>query len=141
MRVRKAQPKDLPALTRIVRSSWHPDFVGAADFWLKEETRETKANHIRKRIYPPFRAYVAVEGKDVMAFATAQNYRGRFWIGDVFVDKKSQNKGVGTFLVKKIMEGKKEAYIEVNNANKNAVKFWRDLGFKPVLTESLMVKK
>lgn len=161
--IRKATKKDLPEIIKIVEGAFHKDYGAAGEFYAAQQMVDPNyasdtgpysssemfmksmiddmRERLGKKFRYPFEIFVAEDrDKNTIGFITLENNAGNFWITNIMVEKKFQKNKVGKKLFEFVAKNKKPVYLWVNVKNP-AIKFWKKLGFKEILRESLMRKK
>lgn len=155
LKIRRATAKDLPALRRIFLAAYHASYAAAGEFYANRELvdpnyatsngpyykRDTYVRRnlesIKARLKPPFCCWLAVREKKLAGYIITERNQGKLWINDLLVSKSAQRSGIGRQLFEHATRGQKSIYLWVNSANP-AQKFWKKMGFKLLLQESLM---
>ncbi len=156
-KIRFATKKDLPVIIKIIKSSYHKKYAAAGEFYSVQQLvdpnyatengpygslRMFKASMIsdlKNKLKKPFELFVAKLGREVVAFIIIEKNNKSFWVNNLMVKRRFQKMGVGKYLFKVIAKNKKPLYLWVNSKNP-AKKFWKKLGFKEILQETLMLK-
>jgi GNAT superfamily N-acetyltransferase len=155
--IRKANSKDIEYMIKILESSAHKNHDGAGEYYLRDEFTDPnyastsgpyystnlflKNNilNLRKRLRKPYTTYVLLLKKEIIGYIIIENYMNRYWVNDLVIKKEYRRFGYGKKLFNHALKNKKEVYLWVNDKNPGK-KFWEKLGFKTILTESLMKK-
>ena len=157
MKIRRATTKDVHAMYSILESADHQYFDGAAEYYYREEYTDPnyksykgpyyspdyykKANlkSLRERLAKPYTTYVLLEENVIVGYIIIEKHLGRLWVNDLLVHQDYQHKGYGKQLFAHVAKQGQETYLWVNDKNP-AKQFWKELGFKEVLSECLMKK-
>jgi GNAT superfamily N-acetyltransferase len=158
IKIKKATKKDVPAMKGVLRAAWHDNYAAAGEYYATGEfvdpyyetssgpygsqkvLLESTAKTIKDRIGGSFSAFVACDGKKVVAYVIGERNLKQFWINDLIVSKKYQGQGLGIALFEQLAKKHGHLYLWVNEKNP-AVKFWEKMGFRKVLGEQLMVRE
>jgi len=158
MNIRKATKKDLPKIVKVIENSFHRQYPAAGEFYSAElfaDPNYATATgpyyspqvflksiicELKNKFRQPFKFLIAEINKEIVGFIILEKRTKHFWIHNIMVKKEYQKKGVGKKLFNVATQNKKPIYLWVNAKNP-ALKFWKKLGFKEVLRESLMIKK
>lgn len=157
MYIRRANEKDLPEIIKIIKTSFHQNFAAAGEFYSAQQFVdpnyatatgpyyslktfiESMISDLKDKFCKPFDFFVAEINKEIVGFIIIENNKGKSWIVNIMVKKKYQRKNIGKKLFNFVVKNKKPIYLWVNVKNP-AIKFWKKLGFKEVLRETLMIK-
>ena len=157
MFIRRANKKDLPEIIKIVKNSFHRYYAAAGEFYSAQQlvdpnyTSQTGPYYSREffvkslikdlktKIKKPFEFLISSEGKKITGFIILENNHGHYWINNVMLKKEFQGRGTGKKLFNFAAKNKKPVYLWVNTKNP-AINFWKKLGFKKILNETLMRK-
>ena len=158
MYIRPANKKDLPKVIKIIEDAFHRHYAAAGEFYSIQQFVDpnyatatgpyyslksfikSMVSDLKHKLSKPFEFLVAEENKKIIGFIILEKNAGNFWISNVMVKKEFQKNGVGKQLFNFAVKNKKPLYLWVNTKNP-AIKFWKKLGFKEILRESLMIKK
>ena len=135
MQIRKGTREDLPKIIEIYMKAYEkmPEYG--------EKSRKEAKRYIKwlySRCKDTF--YIAEEDGKIVGFVFADpewySYYGNkyvFAIHEIVVDPKYQGRGIGTALMKKMLEEAREREVElwVGERNKKAQEFYKKFGFKP----------
>jgi GNAT superfamily N-acetyltransferase len=145
--VRKGAKKDKEVVLQILKESWHSGFAGTLDCLWRTETEGRTAEELSDYLdgklpeYPHPQTWLAFcDGKPAGALSCG-THRGRFWLWEIFVKHKYRGLGIGERLVGAALKDcTHKVYLDVNIRNP-AVKFWRKMGFRPVVRSMVMVRE
>ena len=76
--------------------------------------------------------YVAKVGEKVIGYIGIEHVLDEAHIINLAVDPRCQRRGVGTTLVKHVLNNAKSFFLEVRKSNKAAVKMYEKLGFQVI---------
>lgn len=155
--IRKARLKDIKSMIKILESSAHKNHDGAGEYYLRDEFTDpnyastsgpyysanlflkNNIQGLKKRLSKPYTAYVLLLKEEVIGYIIVEKYLNRYWVNDLVIKREYQKNGQGKKLFNHVLKGKKDVYLWVNDKNPGK-KFWEKIGFKTILTESLMKK-
>jgi len=111
-------------IEQVMKIQKEDDNILIKNFKLQEELKDANYYYI-----------VAVKETNVLGFASMSILVDHSDISDMFVDKTKRNLGIGTALLKKLIEESKRlkldnSFLEVSEDNKNAIRLYESVGFK-----------
>src|SRR5688500_3754090 len=119
MEIREARRSDWPAVERLIRSSFHPDYRTTTEVHLGVETLEDKLRDMLEEFDASgSRLIGAFEGEKVLGLILARlKAPGRAWVEDIFVAEDARRKGIATELISAACPPDDEVACEVNVKN------------------------
>ncbi len=157
MEIKKATLRDIGGMKKVLYDAFHNHYAAAGEFYAieqlvdpnyatqtgpyysKEMFISENAKSLKRRLRPPFQAFVAKDQGKIIGYIICEKHKGKLWVNDIVVRREYQKKDVGKKLFKEAIRDKK-VYLWVNAKNP-AKEFWKKLGFKEILREILMIKK
>ncbi len=157
LRIRNAGHKDLAAIKKIIRSSYHKKYAAAGEYYSVQQFTDpnyasesgpyyslgifvqSMISDLKSKLEKPFEFFVAKLNKELVAFIILEKNGQAFWVNNIMVKKEFQGMNIGERLFEFTTKNKKPLYLWVNSKNP-AKKFWSKIGFKKILQETLMFK-
>lgn len=154
MLIRKAKKEDAKEIQEVFRDSYHKDYGAAGEYYSTEEfvdpnyatdggpygSQKEFVESLAKQLPERLKgreAYVAVHNNKIVGYIIGEKQNKKYWIYDIIVKKKYQNKKIGKTLVNKLIKNKCNVFCWVNAKNP-ALKFWKKFGFETVVKEILL---
>jgi ribosomal protein S18 acetylase RimI-like enzyme len=141
MWVRTASERDLPAVQKLLRETWHATYDTI--YGVERVNEITKDWHslanLKARLTKPHSEFVLCEGENGiagMAFAS-QSDPDFVMLYQLYVQPDAQKQGVGSLLLGEIMTAfpdGKSLRLEVEAANAGALAFYKSKGFAQIAT-------
>jgi ribosomal protein S18 acetylase RimI-like enzyme len=136
MWIRTASERDLPAVQKLLRETWHATYdaiYGVAR--VNEITSDWHSiDSLKRRLTKPHSEFIVCDGETGiigMAFAS-QTEPGFVKLHQLYVHPSAQGQGAGSQMLNEIVEAFPEARtlrLEVEAANRQALGFYRSKGF------------
>ena len=117
--IRAFEKKDIDAVMRI----WKNENIKVHDF-ISQRYWEDHYEYVRE-ILPNAELYVFVQHEEIAGFIGLHND----YIEGIFVDEKSQGKGIGTVLLDTAKNSRDTLKLSVYKKNTSAVRFYKANGF------------
>ncbi len=140
--MRRLRPADGAAFAKLVRAAWHRDYSGVGEYYMRTESLSAKVRAMRESLGGrPWRWLGAFDPRTgaLVGAAGALTWRGRFWLGDIFVARAWRRRGIATRLLRALLRGRRgPAYAEVNARNAASRALVAKLEFQVVLTDLLV---
>lgn len=132
-KVREATANDVVAIRDVATKAWYNTYLNIYAASTINELLAASYNeqHLKKRLEDQL-FLVAEENEEIIGFANFI-YGKELYLSAHYVHPESQHKGYGSSLLDKGLEhfqGKYEdVYLEVDNKNKDAIKYYQNHGF------------
>lgn len=117
--IRKFKENDIEAIMQI----WKKENIEAHKF-ISKQYWEKNYNYV-KEILPNAEIYVYTLKEKIVGFIGLQDN----YIAGIFIEINSQNKGIGTALLNKVKQNRKELKLRVYEKNTKAMEFYKKNGF------------
>lgn len=98
---------------------------------LSEEEKTRIINYVNSSIPNVISEYqVIISNEQIIGCLHTTKHEDGILLDEIYIDKSYQNKGVGTNLIKSLMESEKIIYLWVYKENKKAIHLYQKLGFR-----------
>lgn len=145
-RIRRLTRRDWPDILRVVRSAWHRSYAGTGEYYTGTQSLPRKIRWLRGGLGDPAWTWLGAwtgeaAGRTTLAgLVIGLRWRGHFWVMDLFVARNQRRRGVATALVRRLIRGRRRVYAEINLDNSGSRSLFDSLGFRTVLSETLVVR-
>ena len=122
----KASKKDIPRLIQ-----YKKDIIYMYSKDLVEDERKRIDEYVINSVNETFKDYfnIIVDDKVIGSVIIINLRRGKL-LDEIYLEKEFRNNGVGTDIIRKIIENNKSVYLWVYKENSKAVSLYKRLGFK-----------
>ncbi len=129
MEIKKIKKEDIKIVHDFLLVSWLNTYVGIQEGINESGIREI-FNKPNKFTPAHFKEYGAFMDDKLVAYICYIPHENEIVLKALYVDKKYQHKGIGSVLMKKILDYKLPVELSVASFNLNARRFYEKFGFK-----------
>ena len=127
---RNITPEDYEYIYELKKNAYKEYVIMNWEAWDEEAQKEYFKNFINT--YKDTTYIIQTEGKDIGFYNDAMLENGNYEIGNICIIPEYQGKGIGTKILKDVIEDHKEFNIEIQYFKQNPVgKLYERLGFIP----------
>ena len=121
----KASKKDIPRLIR-----YKKDIIYMYSKDLAEDERNKIDEYVITSLNETFKDYynIIIDDKIIGSVCIKELENAKL-LDEIYLEKEFRNKGIGTDIIRKIIENNKNIYLWVYKKNKKAVLLYKRLGF------------
>ena len=121
----KASKKDIPRLVQ-----YKKDIIYMYSKNLAEDEKENINEYIITSVNEMFKDYynIIIDDK-IIGSVCIRDLENAKLLDEIYLEKEFRNKGIGTDIIRKIIENNESAYLWVYKKNKKAVLLYKRLGF------------
>ena len=121
----KASKKDIPRLIQ-----YKKDIIYMYSKDLAEDERNKIDEYVINSVNETFKDYfnIIVDDK-IIGSVCIKDLENAKLLDEIYLEKEFRNKGIGTDIIRKIIENNKNVYLWVYKKNKKAVLLYKRLGF------------
>ena len=121
----KASKKDIP---RLIQYKKNIIYMYSKD--LSEDERNKIDEYVINSVNETFKDYYNIIINDkIIGSVCIKELENAKLLDEIYLEKEFRNKGIGTDIIKKIIENNKNVYLWVYKKNKKAVLLYKRLGF------------
>ena len=121
----KASKKDIPRLIQ-----YKKDIIYMYSKGLSGEEKENINEYVINSVNKTFKDYynIIIDDK-IIGSVCIRDLENAKLLDEIYLEKEFRNKGIGTDIIRKIIENNKNVYLWVYKKNKKAVLLYKRLGF------------
>lgn len=122
----KASKKDIPRLIQ-----YKKDIIYMYSKGLSGEEKENINEYVINSVNEIFKDYynIIIDDK-IIGSVCIKDLENAKLLDEIYLEKEFRNKGIGTDIIRKMIENNKNVYLWVYKKNKKAVLLYKRLGFK-----------
>ena len=122
----KASKKDIPRLIQ-----YKKDIIYMYSKGLSEEEKENINEYVINSVNEIFKDYynIIIDDK-IIGSVCIRDLENAKLLDEIYLEKEFRNKGIGTDIIRKIIENNESVYLWVYKENIKAVSLYKRLGFK-----------
>lgn len=98
---------------------------------INDEEKEKIVSYVHKNIPNQLESYQMINfSNEVIGCLLTTNYEDGVLLDEIYIKSEYQNKGIGTDIIRNLMERNKNIYLWVYKDNNNALNLYKKLSFK-----------